>query len=35
MIAVVFRRFGKSMAANMLAAYYGKNCDSPERFAKG
>ena len=21
------RRFGKSMAANMLAAYYGKNCD--------
>ena len=22
------RRFGKSMAANMLAAYYGKGCDS-------
>lgn len=22
------RRFGKSMAAGMLAAYYGKECDS-------
>ena len=27
------RRFGKSMAAYMLAAYYGKNCDSSELFA--
>lgn len=27
------RRFGKSIAANMLAAYYGKNCDSSELFA--
>ena len=27
------RRFGKSMAANMLAAYYGKECDSEELFA--
>ena len=27
------RRFGKSMAAYMLAAYYGKNCDSKELFA--
>ena len=26
------RRFGKSMAANMLAAYYGKGCDSRELF---
>ena len=26
------RRFGKSMAAYMLAAYYGKNCDSSELF---
>lgn len=26
------RRFGKSMAANMLAAYYGKECDSAEIF---
>ncbi len=26
------RRFGKSMAANMLAAYYGKNCDSRQMF---
>ena len=26
------RRFGKSMAANMLAAYYGKECDSSELF---
>lgn len=28
------RRFGKSMAANMLTAYYGKNCDSSEIFEK-
>ena len=27
------RRFGKSMAAEMLAAYYGKNCDSEELFS--
>lgn len=27
------RRFGKSMAANMLAAYYGRTCDSREIFA--
>lgn len=27
------RRFGKSMAAYMLAAYYGKDCDSLELFA--
>ena len=26
------RRFGKSMAANMLTAYYGKGCDSSELF---
>ena len=26
------RRFGKSMAANMLAAYYSKGCDSRELF---
>lgn len=26
------RRFGKSMAADMLVAYYGKNCDSRELF---
>lgn len=26
------RRFGKSMAANMLAAYYGRGCDSSELF---
>lgn len=26
------RRFGKSMTVNMLAAYYGKNCDSKELF---
>lgn len=26
------RRFGKSMAANMLAAYYDKSCDSGELF---
>lgn len=28
------RRFGKSMAANMLAAYYGKACDSQQLFSK-
>ena len=27
------RRFGKSMAANILAAYYSKGCDSHELFA--
>lgn len=27
------RRFGKSIAARMLAAYYGKKCDSKELFA--
>lgn len=27
------RRFGKSMAADMLAAYYGKGCDSGQLFA--
>ena len=27
------RRFGKTMAAEMLAAYYGKQCDSTELFA--
>ncbi len=27
------RRFGKSMAVNMLAAYYDKSCDSGEIFA--
>ena len=27
------RRFGKSMAANMLTAYYSKGCDSKELFA--
>lgn len=26
------RRFGKSMAAGMLTAYYSKNCDSRELF---
>ena len=26
------RRFGKSMAARMLAAYYDKSCDSRELF---
>ena len=26
------RRFGKSMAANMLAAYYSRECDSKELF---
>lgn len=28
------RRFGKSMAANMLAAYYSRGCDSRELFSK-
>lgn len=28
------RRFGKSMAANMLAAYYDKSCDSESLFAQ-
>lgn len=27
------RRFGKSMAANMLTAYYSRGCDSAELFA--
>ena len=27
------RRFGKSMAANMLTAYYSRGCDSKELFA--
>lgn len=27
------RRFGKTMAANMLTAYYSKGCDSSEMFA--
>ena len=27
------RRFGKSMAANMLTAYYSRGCDSRELFA--
>lgn len=27
------RRFGKSMAANMLTAYYGRGCDSREMFS--
>ncbi len=27
------RRFGKSMALKMLAAYYGRSCDSRELFA--
>ena len=26
------RRFGKSMAANMLAAYYDRDCDTKEFF---
>lgn len=26
------RRFGKSMTANMLAAYYGRDCSSAELF---
>ena len=28
------RRFGKSMAANMLTAYYSRGCDSEEMFAE-
>ena len=28
------RRFGKSMAANMLTAYYSRGCDSREMFSK-
>ena len=28
------RRFGKSMAANMLTAYYSRGCDSRELFSK-
>ena len=28
------RRFGKSYAANMLAAYYSKGCDSREMFSE-
>ena len=28
------RRFGKTMAANMIAAYYSKGCDSHEREAE-
>ena len=28
------RRFGKSMATNMLAAYYSRGCDSREVFSK-
>ncbi len=28
------RRFGKSMASNMLAAYYSKGCDSKEMFSR-
>ena len=27
------RRFGKTMAANMIAAYYSKGCDSHEVFS--
>ena len=27
------RRFGKSMAANMLTAYYSRGCDSREMFS--
>ena len=27
------RRFGKTMAGNMIAAYYSKNCDSREIFS--
>lgn len=27
------RRFGKSMAANMLVAYYSRGCDSQEMFS--
>ena len=28
------RRFGKSMTANMLVAYYSRGCDSKEMFSK-
>ena len=28
------RRFGKSMAANMLVAYYSRGCDSKEMFSR-
>lgn len=28
------RRFGKSMAANMLAAYYSRECDAKELFSR-
>ena len=28
------RRFGKSIAANMLVAYYSKGCDSKEMFSR-
>ena len=28
------RRFGKSITANMLAAYYSRGCDSKELFSK-
>ena len=28
------RRFGKTMAMNMLAAYYSRGCDSAELFAQ-
>lgn len=28
------RRFGKSLTANMLTAYYSKGCDSHERFSR-
>ena len=28
------RRFGKSMAANMLTAYYSRGCDSRELFSE-
>ena len=28
------RRFGKSMAANMLAAYYSRGCNSKELFSR-
>ena len=28
------RRFGKSIAANMLTAYYSRGCDSREMFSK-
>ena len=28
------RRFGKSITTEMLAAYYGKNCDSKDMFSR-